>query len=975
MPYISAAMTREGTKPKCEPPAEGLTPAMRQYIEQKAAAPDALLLFRMGDFYETFYDDAITAARVLGITLTTRGKDRNGQAVPLAGIPYHALEGYLTKLVKAGFKVAISEQLEDPKLAKGVVKRDIVRIVTPGTLTDDALLERKADNYLVCLHHRRDETGLACVELSTGAFWVQTVAAKEILNELVRLSPAELLLAEVAIDVRDPLAHVVKELTGPNPIIPSLLVTRRPAHVFDPYQADQRLRRHFGVATLEGFGFDRIDASLSAAAAIIDYLSETQKGSLNHIVKLTRRETNDFVLIDQATWRSLEIERTIRGGSTSGSLLAAVDRTSTPMGARCLRRWLAAPLRDAGRIRERQRAIADLLTDRHLLQTLRTEMGRLADIERITARLGVGRASPRDLLALGQTLLGVERIAATLDRLAAQTSITGDRLCAFLAERRDALRGEHDLAEFLTTALRPNPPQVLNEGGIIADGYDAELDRLRTMSSNAQQWLADYQAREIQRTGISSLKVGYNQVFGYYIEITHAHASRIPPDYVRKQTLKNAERYITDELKQYETEILTARDRAIAREQELFEVIRRRAVERIAPLQQLAAAISEIDVVAGLAHLADERRYVCPEMVEGNALEICEGRHPVLEQTLAEKFVPNDCRLGAVSDQQSAVSGRRSAVSQTDCATSGQQSAVSQTDSAAIRPDSVGLFGPQADLKSEISDRQSDISDLKSQISNSKSETLAILTGPNMAGKSTYIRQIALLTILAQTGSYVPAASMRFTPADRIFARIGASDELTRGQSTFMVEMTEAANILNNASEASLVIIDELGRGTSTFDGLALAWAIAEQLVVGVGCRTLFATHYHELTELEKYMNGAVNYNVAVREWQDEVVFLHRIVRGKTDRSYGVHVAKLAGVGPEVIARSREILAELEANFSATRRAPRRTARRNRRDDQLLLFADPADEVIKEIRQLDPHKLTPIDALQAIEKWRKRLEE
>ncbi len=990
---------------------------MRQYIEQKAAAPDALLLFRMGDFYETFYDDAITAARVLGITLTTRGKDRNGQAVPLAGIPYHALEGYLTKLVRAGFKVAISEQLEDPKLAKGVVKRDIVRIVTPGTLTDDALLERKADNYLTCLHHRRDETGLACVELSTGAFWVQTVAEKELLSELVRLAPAELILAEVPIDARDPLAHVVKELTGPNPLIPSLLVTRRPAHVFDPYQADQHLRQHFGVATLEGFGFDRIDASLSAAAAIIDYLSETQKGSLNHIVKLTRREPRDFVLIDQSTWRALEIERTIRGGSASGSLLQSVDRTSTPMGARCLRRWLAAPLRDAKRIRERQQAIADLLADLHLLQAVRNEMGKLADIERITARLGVGRASPRDLLALGHTLLGVEKIAATLDRLAAATSITGEQLCPFLADRCDALRGEHDLAAFLTTSLHPNAPLVLNDGGIIADGYDAELDRLRTMGTNAQQWLADYQAREIRRSGINSLKVGYNQVFGYYIEITHAHAARIPPDYVRKQTLKNAERYVTDELKKYETEILTARDRAVAREQELFEIIRQRAIERIAPLQRLAAAISEIDVTAGLAHLADERRYVRPEMVEGNVLEISEGRHPVLEQALAEKFVPNDCYLGfrvqgsgfseGTKGKQSSFfvarasgfgtggSGSRSAGGET------RRGEVQGSEKAETAPGN--LFGTEADLKSEasdlksqisnlksdisnrqsdISDRQSEISNLKSEISNLKSpisnprsETLAILTGPNMAGKSTYIRQIALLTLLAQTGSYVPAASMRFTPADRIFARIGASDELTRGQSTFMVEMTEAANILNNASEASLVIIDELGRGTSTFDGLALAWAIAEQLVVGVGCRTLFATHYHELTELEKYMNGVVNYNVAVREWQDEVVFLHRIVRGKTDRSYGVHVAKLAGVGPEVVARSREILAELEANFSATRRAPRRTARRNRRDDQLLLFADPADEVIKEIRQLDPHKLTPIDALQAIEKWRKRLEE
>ncbi len=966
LPYIGPAMTRERAKPKCAPPAESLTPAMRQYIEQKAAAPDALLLFRMGDFYETFYDDAVTAARVLGITLTSRGKDKNGQSVPLAGIPYHALEGYLTKLVRAGFKVAISEQIEDPKLAKGVVRRDIIRIVTPGTLTDDALLEQKADNYLACVCRRASETGLACVELSTGAFWVQIVADKELLNELVRLAPAELLLPEVPIDAHDPLAGVTKELTGPNPILPSLLVTRRPAHLFDPYQADQRLRRHFGVATLEGFGFDRIDASLCAAAAVIDYLAETQKGSLGHIVKLTRRDTHSFVQIDQSTWRSLEIERTIRGGSTSGSLLQAIDHTSTPMGGRCLRRWLAAPLRDASAIRRRQDAIGDLLADRHHLATIRGELGKLADVERITARLGVGRASPRDLLALGHTLLTIERIGDLLDELPARTTLAVERLTPFLAERCDALRGEHDLAVFLTTALHPNAPLVLNEGGIIADGHDAELDRLRTMGTNAQQWLADFQAREIKRSGIGSLKVGYNQVFGYYIEITHAHATRIPPDYVRKQTLKNAERYITDELKHYETEILSARDRAIAREQELFEVIRQRAIERISSLLRVASAIAEIDVVAGLAHLADERRYVRPEIVEGNVLHVVEGRHPVLEQSLAEKFVPNDCELGftvgAACSRDLPLHGSGPSVGAA-CSRESCKEGSGQSDAA-----SVDLFGT-------VADPQSEISNLKSEISDPKSETLAILTGPNMAGKSTYIRQIALLTLLAQTGSYVPAASMRFTPADRIFARIGASDELTRGQSTFMVEMTEAANILNNATEASLVIIDELGRGTSTFDGLALAWAIAEQLVTAIGCRAFFATHYHELTELEKYLDGVVNYNVAVREWQDEVIFLHRIVRGKTDRSYGVHVAKLAGVGPEVVARGREILAELETNFSATRRAPRRTARRNRRDDQMLLFADPAEEVIKEIRQLDPHKLTPLDALQAIEKWRKRLEE
>ncbi len=937
-------MTPSRSKSQGNTRGDNLTPAMRQYMEQKAASPDALLLFRMGDFYETFYEDAETAARVLGIALTSRGRDKGGASIPLAGIPHHALESYLTKLVHAGFKVAISEQVEDPKLAKGVVKREVVRIVTPGTLTDDALLEQGADNYLACVCRRAGEVGLAFVELSTGAFCVQSTGERDLLDVLVRLAPAELLLPETPIDAGDPLSAVIGELTGENPMIPSLLITRRPGHLFDPYQADERLRRHFGVATLEGFGFDRIDASLCAAAVIIDYLAETQKGVLSHIVKLSRRNPHDFVWIDQSTWRSLEVERTIRSGSTAGTVLRAVDRTSSPMGARCLRRWLSGPLRDPAGIHRRQDAIADLLADPRQLTVIRSKLGKLSDIERITARLGVGRASPRDLVALGNTLSTVEETAGLLDQLAgAQCSdlgsagsalsskrsesgfqgsasqvgpVAGDGLAPFLAERRDLLRGERDLAGFLTTALDPGAPLALNEGGIIAAGYDEELDRLRAVGRDGRQWLTDYQAREIKRTGIPSLKVGYNQVFGYYIEVTHTRAERVPPDYVRKQTLKNAERYITDELKKYETEVLTARDRAIAREFELFEVIRQRAVERIPALQGIASAAADIDVIAGLAHLADERRYVRPEIVEGRVLQITDGRHPVLEQTLAEKFVPNDCHLGE--------------------------------DRKEVGGDQDPGKGPNE-------------------------ETLVILTGPNMAGKSTYIRQVALLTLLAQTGSYVPAASMRFAPVDRIFARVGASDEIARGQSTFMVEMTEAANILNNATGRSLVIIDELGRGTSTFDGLSLAWAIAEQLVTRIGCRALFATHYHELTELENYLAGVANYNVAVREWQDEVVFLHRIVRGGTDRSYGVHVARLAGIGPEVISRSEELLAEMESGFTATRRAPKRAARRTKKDDQLLLFAEPADEVIEEIHRLDPDRLTPIEALRAIDRWQKRL--
>ena len=901
--------------------AEMLTPAMRQYIEQKAAAPDALLLFRMGDFYELFYEDAVTASRVLGLTLTSRGKDKGGTSIPLAGLPYHALQSYLSKLVHAGYKVAISEQVEDPRQAKGVVKREIVRIVTPGTLTEDALLEQRADNYLACVCRLKDECGLAFVELSTGAFWVQTLAERLLVDELVRLQPAELLVPERRIDAQDPLVAALRKLTGAGQALPELAITNRPGHLFDPYQAQELLRKHFGVVTLEGFGFTGMDASLCAAAVIVDYLAETQKTSLNHIVKLSRRCSSDYVLIDEATWRSLEVERTLRSGAAAGSLVYAVDRTSTAMGGRCLRRWLGAPLRDTGAIVARQQAIADLLADVHQLESIRTELGQLADIERITSRLGVGRASPRDLLALGRTLLAVEKVADLLDELgrkksdAAKAALPASgteadsQQAPFLVERSVALRGQRDLAEYLTTALHPDAPLIVSEGGVIANGHDAELDRLRSIGSDGRQWLADYQAREIERSGIPSLKVGYNQVFGYYIEITNTHRERIPADYVRKQTLKNAERYITDELKKYETEVLTAHDQAIQRETALFEVIRQHAIEHIRALQTLATAVAEIDVAAGLAHLADERRYVRPELTEEPLLEIRDGRHPVLDQSLAEKFVPNDCELGLTGG--------------------------------------------------EGKDRQ----------------TLVVLTGPNMAGKSTYIRQVALLTLLAQAGSYVPAGSMRFGPVDRIFARVGASDEISRGQSTFMVEMTEAANILNNATEHSLVIIDELGRGTSTFDGLSLAWAIAEQLVTKIHCRTLFATHYHELTQLEDNLVGAINCNVAVREWEDQIIFLHRIVRGGTDRSYGSHVAKLAGIPPRVIERSRQLLAELESNFSAIRRAPIRTAVRTKpkpKDNQLMLFpvTDPADDVIEELRMADPNNMTPLDALKLIERWR-----
>ena len=953
MPYFGRLMANSTSGKPDAAPTDRLTPAMRQYTEQKAAAPDALLLFRMGDFYETFFEDAKTAARVLGITLTSRGAGPDGEPIPLAGIPYHALNGYLTKLVHAGLKVAISEQVEDPKQAKTVVRREIVRIVTPGTLTEDALLEGGADNYLAALCHAgADRVGLALVELSTGAFWVQVLDGEELIDELVRLAPAELLCPEVPLGASDPLARLVEALSGPGGRISGLAVTRRPPRAFATHTARECLHELFRVVSLEGFGFAEMDASLCAAAAVVDYLRETQKAALAHLVSLRRRESRHYVRIDEATWRSLEVERTLRAAGTAGSLLEAVNRTSTTMGARCLRRWLSAPLRDPAAISERHAAVDELLSDVHQLEAIRRELRELADIERITARVGLGRASPRDLVGLGASLLRGERVAELLDELARRkvaqmlaVRTEGERdahpaagaaragaspsddasgcgpasgdLAVFLTVRRDGLCGLHDLAEFLTKALDVQAPLALNEGGIIAPGYDAELDRLRDFNRSNSQWLVDYQNREIQRTGIGSLKVGFNEVFGYYIEITNTHRDKAPADYVRKQTLKNAERYITDELKKHEHQALNAREQSIRREAELFEAIRRKVIEYVPALQRLASAAAELDVVAGFAHLADRRRYVRPQLVAEPLLEITDGRHPVLEQNLDGKFVPNDCHIAGPTAEP----------------TDG-------TPAPKIRP---------ADWP----------------------PSLIVLTGPNMAGKSTYIRQVALLTLLAQAGSFVPAKAMRLGPVDRIFARVGAADEISRGQSTFMVEMTEAANILHNATPVSLVIIDELGRGTSTFDGLSLAWAIAEELVRRVGCRTLFATHYHELTSLSEQASGVANANVAVREWQDEIVFLHRIVPGAADKSYGTHVARLAGVPAGVVQRAQELLNQLETGVAPGYASAVKARLSGQR--QLYLFGDPLEQLAAEVRAADPAAMSAEQLRAMLAQWKKGL--
>jgi DNA mismatch repair protein MutS len=869
---------------------------MRQYWEQKQQAPDAILLFRMGDFYEMFYDDAELGARVLGITLTSRDRGRT----PLAGIPHHALESYLAKLVAAGYKVAISEQVEDPKQAKGVVRRALVRIVTPGTLTDDGLLEGTQSNVLAAVCQHAGETGLATLELSTGQLYVQICDEAQLLDELCRIDPAEVLLAEWQPVGRHPLEPEIRQRAGAT-------VTYRAPTDFNPHRAEKLLEEQFETRGLVGFGFEKLDASLQAAGALLAYARETQKAVIRHLRPPKRRSAADHLMLDQVTLRSLEVERTLRTGSRANSLLAAVDRTRNPMGARLLRHWLCYPLRDVETIRRRQRLVEALRREDGHRALLRGALREMGDMERMVGRLGVQRTNPRDLRALGDALCQLPALREALRALRVDESDT-------LAER---LEGLDDLAQQLTTILKPDAPLAVREGGIFAAGHNAELDRLRAVASDGQTWLAEFQARETRRTGIPSLKVGFNKVFGFYIEITHTHRDRVPPDYVRKQTLKNAERYITDELKQYESEALSAEARANELEYRLFNELRESTSAYIPRLQQATAALAVVDVLAGWAELSLREQFCQPEFVDEPVLEIEQGRHPVVAPVLEGGFVPNDTSLRAVSTPQSAVGNPQSSIP-----------------------------NPQS---------------------------LALITGPNMAGKSTYIRQVALLTLLAHCGCWVPAKRMRLGVVDRIFTRVGASDELARGQSTFMVEMLETANILHNATERSLVILDEIGRGTSTYDGLSLAWAITEFLAQRVGCRALFATHYHELTELGELLEGVFNLNVAVREYEDHVVFLHRIVAGSADRSYGLHVAKLAGLPREVMERANAVLNELERTFARESQRPVLAAVQRRRTRQLRLFEAPEETVVRQLRELPAEPLEPADGLALIRKWRRLL--
>jgi DNA mismatch repair protein MutS len=864
-----------------------LTPMMQQYRELKARDPDALLLFRMGDFYEMFGDDAERAAPLLGLALTSR--DKGADAIPMAGFPHPALESYLAKIVQAGLRAAVCEQMEDPKSARGLLKRDVIRIVTPGTLTDEELLDPKTANYLAAITERSGKLGLAWVELSTGRFSLMGLLRHELADEIARISPAETLISELCRD-----APWVRMLRGQ----PVGAITVRPSWDFQAEQARKTLFDLFRTTTLEGFGIDDRSLEVEAAGALAAYLRETQKTSLGHITRLSPYRRADTVALDEMTRRSLELVRTLREGKREGSLFHVIDCTATPMGARLLSDWLMSPLTSPELIAERLDAVDELFTQSILRGDLRTILSQCYDLERLAARVGTGRATPRDLVALARTLALLPKVKA--------------RLTARVSKRLNQLEGALELCPEIRAeieaALVDAPPLSLKEGGLIRDGYHAELDELRAHAHGGKSWIAKFQAEQIRKTGIASLKVGYNKVFGYYIEITHAQAQargpNIPGDYVRKQTVKNAERYITPELKEYEEKVLRAQERACELEYELYATLRDRVSAEAPRLIQAGAVLAQVDVLTALAELAARHGYCRPELDADPVFQVEGGRHPVLDALLPPgDFVANDIQLD---------------------------------------PDQ---------------------------------GTILLITGPNMAGKSTYIRQVALIAILAHMGSFVPAKRARIGIVDRLFARVGATDELSRGQSTFMVEMTETANILHNATQRSLVILDEIGRGTSTFDGISLAWAITEHIHDAIGCRTLFATHYHELVELEKTKPRLRNANVAVRESQGDIVFLHQVAPGGADQSYGIHVARLAGVPAPVLDRAREILVFLEKQHGPDPGppVPPGPIPRKVKTGRALtgsLFAALPDPLLDELRRVDLDRLTPDYAVDLITRLR-----
>jgi DNA mismatch repair protein MutS len=866
------------------------TPMLQQYFRLKAEYPDVLLAMQVGDFYEFYGPDAEIAARELEIVLTGREDGSNGR-IPMAGVPIHAYERYFAKLVQKGYRVAICDQIEDPKLAKGLVKRRVTRVLTPGTVVEDSMLDARANNYLVAAVLGDPIHGLGVVDVSTGEFLTTEIAGEgrqqKLLDELFRLQPAEVLVPED----QEELIQTLREQL-------SATITPVPLQEWVGREAREILLRHFGVESLRGFGCEEFTRGLDAAALALRYLQQNQMTALEHIRTLATYSVERFMYLDATARRHLELTQNLMDGTRRYTLLASIDSTCTPMGARLLKRWLDEPLLEPDAIAARLDAVDALAQQSIRRDALRQMLRPLADLERLAARASTGTANARDLVALRQSLQRLPDLHAEADALLRELR-QPPTLLATLAPRLAPL---NDLCALLERALVDDPPADLKSGGVIRDGYDPELDRLRQVRTDGKQWIAQLEAKERQRTGIPSLKVGYNAVFGYYLEVSKPHLSKVPAAYIRKQTLANAERFITPELKEQEAILLGAEERINALEFELFTRVRGEVARHTPHLQSLAKAIAELDVLCAFAENAVRHRYVRPVVDAEDRIHIVGGRHPVVERFSEKPFVPNDCRLDPT-------------------------------------------------------------------------QRLIILTGPNMSGKSTYIRQNALITLMAHIGSFVPAERAEIGLVDRIFTRVGARDELATGQSTFMVEMTETANILNNATPRSLVILDEIGRGTSTYDGLAIAWAVAEYLHA-IGCKTLFATHYHYLNDLANRLEGVANYRVAVKEQGDRIVWLHKVLPGGTDRSYGVHVARMAGVPPEVVQRAEQILREFErrgvqgAIQPPTSDAP--TIRTKKL--QLTLFEAEEHPVLEALRALDITTLSPVEALLKLDELKRKLE-
>ncbi len=866
-----------------------ITPLMAQYGKIKESYPDTILLFRMGDFFETFEEDAKIASKVLGITLTKRANGAAGE-VPLAGFPHHAIDNYLPKLVRAGYRVAVCEQMENPKFAKGIVKRDVIEVVTPGVTISDKLLDHKKNNYLLSVYIEDEIAGIAFCDISTGEFSTFEVKSTEVAQQLGSINPAEILIPKKLKHELEPLIHKAA---------PSARITKIDDWIFNFEYSSELLMTHFNTKTLKGFGIETMRTGINAAGAALNYLRETQKANLTHINKISRHNPSDYMILDYSTKRNLEIMFTMQEGEREGSLISILDKTATSMGGRMLKKWIAAPLKKLEPILKRQECIEALLQNKTLRKNLQNELKEIGDLERLISKICTGRVNPRELLHLKTSLKKIPLIKQLLDQTSIETLVTINQ----------KLNPLEQLVGKIELSITDDPPLSISDGGVIRHGFSPELDEMRGLSTNAKDWITNLQKTERERTKISSLKVSYNKVFGYYIDISHANKDKVPDNYIRKQTLVNSERFITPELKEYEDKILNAEENIANLEYQLFDQVRIAAATETEAIQDNARLIAMLDCYQSFAECADEYKYVRPLLDESDVIEITDSRHPVVERILppGEKFTPNGYKLSSVEEQ------------------------------------------------------------------------IIILTGPNMAGKSVYLRQVGLIVLMAQIGSFVPAKEAHIGLVDRIFTRVGASDNISAGESTFLVEMQEAANILNNATSKSLILLDEIGRGTSTFDGISIAWAITEYLHENpkLAAKTLFATHYHELNEMATLFPRIKNYKVEVREYGDKVIFLHKVTSGGADHSYGIQVGQMAGLPIFVTNRAKEILANLESKeLTPNEMKKAKLAKLKGGDDfQINLFEMKDEELRKHISDISINSLTPLEALNKLSQLKQQIDD